>query len=122
MNQEVITFDDDIPDERLRLIFTCCHPALSQDTCVILTLRTLGGLTTAEIASALLKEEGPSRNESRAKRSDWRRGHSAQTPALFDLPERLDTVLNVLYLISNEGFCRPPVSRPDRPDLAIEAI
>ena len=57
MNQEMITFDDDIPDERLRLIFTCCHPALSQDTRVMLTLRTLGGLTTAEIASALLKEE-----------------------------------------------------------------
>ena len=123
MNQEMITFDDDIPDERLRLIFTCCHPALSQDTRVMLTLRTLGGLTTAEIASALLKEEATvAQRISRAKRKIRDAGIPFQTPALSDLPERLDTVLNVLYLISNEGFLSSGGQSADRPDLAIEAI
>ncbi|MEZ4497904.1 MAG: hypothetical protein R2845_14250 [Thermomicrobiales bacterium] len=79
-------------------------------------------MTTAEIASALLKEEVTVAQRICVRSGRSRRGHSVQTPALSDLPERLDTVLNVLYLISNEGFLSSAGQSADRPDLAIEAI
>jgi RNA polymerase sigma-70 factor, ECF subfamily len=110
-------FDDTvIKDERLELIFTCCHPALPLDGQVALTLRALGGLETAEIARAfLVSEETMKRRLTRAKTKIKATGIPFAVPDAQLLPDRLDAVLAVVYLIYNEGYS-------GRVDLAAEAI
>ncbi|PZF79262.1 RNA polymerase sigma factor [Jiangella anatolica] len=110
---------EDIPDERLRLIFTCCHPALPFEARVALTLRTLAGLSTAEIARAfLVAEPSMAQRIVRAKRKIAEAGIPYRVPPAELLPERLAAVLAVLYLIFNQGYDEPDGAR----DLAGEAI
>jgi RNA polymerase sigma-70 factor (ECF subfamily) len=105
-----------IEDERLELIFTCCHPALATEAQVALTLRALGGLSTQEIARAFLaSEETMKRRLSRAKAKIKATGMPFAVPAEHLLPDRLEAVLAVVYLIYNEGYS-------GRVDLAAEAI
>ncbi|MGE3248105.1 MAG: RNA polymerase sigma factor [Beijerinckiaceae bacterium] len=112
-----------IPDERLRLIFICCHPALEEKTRVAMTLRALGGLTTAEIANAFLdKEETMAQRLARAKRKIRLAGIPFRIPDAPEWPERLKTVLTVLYLIFNEGYAASSGDTLIRRTLCDEAI
>lgn len=114
----------DIPDERLRLIFTCCHPALEPKTRVALTLRTLGGLSTPEIARAFLDKEaamGQRLSRAKAKIRDAGIPYAVPGPDLW--AERLGSVLTVIYLIFNEGYAAGNDGENLlRPDLCAEAV
>jgi len=112
-----------IPDERLRLLFTCCHPALSMDARVALTLRCLGGLSTAEIARAFLVAEATmAARITRAKKKIAAAGIPYRVPADAELPDRLSGVLAVLYLVFNEGYSASSGDAAIRRDLCEEAI
>jgi len=115
--------DESIEDDRLRLIFTCCHPALAPDARVALTLREVCGLTTEEIARAFLAVPSTLAQRivrAKAKIRDARIPYQVPSPA--ELPDRLDTVLQVVYLAFNEGYSASSGASLTRPDLSGEAI
>jgi len=110
-------------DERLRLIFTCCHPALAQEAQVAVTLRAVAGFTTAEIASAFLAAEATiAQRIVRAKRKIVDAGIPYRVPSGPELAERLDAVLSVLYLMFNEGYLSRGAGSAMRRDLAEDAM
>jgi RNA polymerase sigma-70 factor (ECF subfamily) len=114
---------EDLEDDRLRLIFTCCHPALSADAQVALTLREVCGLTTEEIGRAFLTDPRAIAQRivrAKAKIRDARIPY--QVPSRAELPERLDTVLHVIYLVFNEGYSASSGETLTRHDLSGEAI
>ncbi len=122
-HDDVPSYDDPFPDERLKLIFTCCHPALSMEARVALTLHTLGGLTTSEIAHAFLVPESTmAQRLVRAKRKIRDAGIPYAIPPAHQLAERLGGVLTVLYLIFNAGYTASLGDTLIRYDLCAEAI
>ena len=127
---EAMTLEDDMPprtheieDDRLRLIFTCCHPALGTAAQVALTLRLIGGLTTPEIARAFLTPETTmAQRLVRAKRKIKAANIPYRVPAAAELSDRLKPVLAVGYLVFNEGFVATTGEQLTRDDLAVEGI
>ena len=130
-HQAAVMSHDDTPhastgpveDDRLRLLFTCCHPALAPEARVALTLRLLGGLTVAETAAAfLVPETTMAQRITRAKRKIASARVPYRVPEAADLPERLDGVLTVLFLVFNEGYLATGRGEPVRAELTGEAI
>jgi RNA polymerase sigma-70 factor (ECF subfamily) len=125
LDQQTVTREEppEIPDERLRLIFTCCHPALDSKTRVALTLRTLCGLTTREIARAFLDAtETMAQRLVRARHKITKAGIPFAIPEPEHWAERLNSVLSVIYLIFNEGYTATAGPELLRQDLCLEAI
>lgn len=115
--------DEEIEDDRLRLIFTCCHPALAPEARVALTLREVCGLTTEAIAHAFLISPATlAQRIVRAKAKIRAARIPYEVPARTDLPDRLETVLQVVYLVFNEGYTASSGDSLTRPDLSAEAI
>src|SRR5262249_30132818 len=115
--------DEGVEDDRLRLIFTCCHPALAPDAQIALTLRSVCGLTTEEIAHAfLMRPTTLAQRIVRAKAKIRDAGIPYVVPTQADLPERLDAVLHVIYLVFNEGYSASSGASLTRHDLSAEAI
>src|SRR5205814_6736561 len=112
-----------IEDDRLRLVFTCCHPALAHDAQVALTLREVCGLTTEEIARAFLTPAPTiAQRIVRAKNKIRDAGIPYEVPSRSDLAARLDSVLHVTYLVFNEGYLASSGTTLTRPDLSCEAL
>jgi RNA polymerase sigma-70 factor (ECF subfamily) len=115
--------DEVFPDDRLRLVFTCCHPALAQEAQIALTLRLVCGLSSAEIAKAfLVKESAMQARITRAKHKISRSGIAYRIPQLSDLPDRIDAVLDVVHLVYTAGHTAADGSELTRPDLARRGI
>ena len=115
--------EDGVEDDRLRLIFTCCHPALSADAQIALTLREVCGLTTEEVAHAFLTPPSTlAQRIVRAKGKIRDAGIPYEIPSRSDFPERLDSVLHVIYLVFNEGYLTSSGTSLTRADLSGEAI
>jgi RNA polymerase sigma-70 factor (ECF subfamily) len=121
--QDTWSDPDSVEDDQLRLIFTCCHPALSSDAQIALTLREVCGLTTEEIGRAFLSDpRAIAQRIVRAKGKIRDAGIPYQVPSRADLPARLDTVLHVVYLVFNEGYSASAGATLTRRDLSGEAI
>ena len=120
---EVEPVDSDVPDDLLRLVFTCCHPALALDLQLALSLRTLCGLSTAEVARALLVPEPTMlKRLTRAKQKIARAGIPFRIPAAAELPDRVEGVAACVYLLFNEGYAATAGQDPIRPALVEEAV
>jgi RNA polymerase sigma-70 factor (ECF subfamily) len=123
LDADAAVADEGVEDDRLRLIFTCCHPALPPDAQVALTLREVCGLTTEEIAHAFLTAPPTlAQRIVRAKAKIRDAGIPYQVPSREELPERIETVLQVIYLVFNEGYAASSGESLTRPDLSGEAI
>jgi RNA polymerase sigma factor (sigma-70 family) len=121
--REFIFQEDDIQDSMLRMMFACCHPAISPESQIALTLKILGGLSAAEIAHAFLTtEETIAKRIYRAKEKIKQEEIKLDPPGLFELPHRLDSVLYVLYLLFNEGYHTSHHESIIREDLCAEAM
>lgn len=115
--------DDGVADDRLRLVFTCCHPALSPDAQIALTLREVCGLTTEQVARAFLTPAPTlAQRIVRAKSKIRDARIPYEIPSRVDLPARLDSVLHVIYLVFNEGYSASAGASLTRPDLSAEAL